>query len=122
MKNLFRIIIPFLFAMTAIPVHAQTNGRDFTTVDNYVKSLGPLTGMTMGTINNVVSNKFTDKIDKARAIYYWIAHHIEYDIKAARSNNSAKNTPTEVLLYRKAVGIGFAGLFQDMCSSRILPV
>ena len=28
-----------------------------------------------------------------------------------------KNTPAEVLLYRKATGIGFASLFQDMCSS-----
>ena len=117
MKNLLKKILPVFFTIAAFNLTAQTNGRDFTTVDNYVKSLGPLTGMTMGTINNVVSNKFTDKIDKARAIYYWIAHHIEYDIKAARSNNSAKNTPTEVLLYRKAVGIGFAGLFQDMCSS-----
>jgi hypothetical protein len=71
----------------------------------------------MGTINNVVSNKFTDKIDKARAIYYWIAHNISFDVKAARSNNTAKNTVADVLLNRRAVGIGFASLFQDMCSS-----
>lgn len=73
--------------------------------------------MTMGTINNVVSKKFEDKIDRARAIYDWIALNITYDIKAAKSNNTAKNTPTDVLLSRKAVGIGFASLFQDMCSA-----
>jgi len=110
-------IFPFLFILTGFTVSAQTNGRDFTSVDAYVKSLGPLENMSMGTINNVVSNKFTDKVDKARAIYYWIAHHIKYDIKAARSNNTIKNTPTDVLLTRKAVGLGFASLFQDMCSS-----
>jgi hypothetical protein len=106
-----------LFLFASLSAHAQTNGRDFTAVDAYVKSLGPLDSMSMGTINNVVSNKFTDKMDKARAIYYWIAHHITYDIKAARSNNPAKNSPAEVLLSRKAIGIGFANLFQDMCSS-----
>ena len=96
---------------------AQTNGRDFTKIDAYVKSLGPLEHMSMGTINNVVSNKFTDKMDKARAIYYWVAHNIVYDPKLIRSNSTAKNTPAEVLQTRKAVGIGFASLFQDMCSS-----
>jgi Transglutaminase-like superfamily len=112
-KNLF----PFLFTLTCFNVNAQTNGRDFTAVDAYVKTLGPLTGMSMGTINNVVSNKFTDKIDKARAIYYWVAHNITYDVKAGKNNSTAKNTPADVLLSRKAVGIGFASLFQDMCSS-----
>ncbi len=117
MKILIRKILPALFTLYSFNLTAQTNGRDFTAVDAYVKSLGSLDSMTMGTINNVVSNKFTDKIDKARAIYYWIANNITYDIKAARNNSNMKNTPTDVLLYRKAVGIGFASLFQDMCSS-----
>ncbi len=117
MKNLLKKIFPALFIITGFNVDAQTNGRDFTAVDAYVKSLGSLDSMSMGTINNVVSNKFTDKVDKARAIYYWISNNITYDIKAARNNSTAKNTPTDVLLSRKAVGIGFASLFQDMCSS-----
>lgn len=117
MKNFLRNCLPLLFTLLVLNVSAQTNGRDFTAVDAYVKSLGPLDSMSMGTINNVVSNKFTDKIDKARAIYYWIAHNISFDVKAARTNNTAKNTPTDVLLSRKAIGIGFASLFQDMCSS-----
>ena len=117
MNNLFKKLLPAFFVTAAFNATAQTNGRDFTAVDAYVKSLGALDSMSMGTINNVVSNKFTDKIDKARAIYYWIAHNITYDIKAAKSNSTIKNTPTDVLLYRKAVGIGFASLFQDMCSS-----
>jgi transglutaminase/protease-like cytokinesis protein 3 len=113
MKNL----LTAFFILAGLHASAQTNGRDFKAVDAYVKSLGPLDSMSMGTINNVVSNKFTDKIDKARAIYYWVAHNITYDIKAARTNKTAKNSPAEVLLSRQAVGIGFASLFQDMCSS-----
>jgi len=117
MNMLIKKILPVLFIFSACSAVAQTGDRDFTAVDAYVKSLGPLENMSMGTINNVVSNKFTDKVDKARAIYYWIAHHISFDVKAARANSMTKNTPTEVLLSRKAVGIGFASLFQDMCSS-----
>src|SRR5436190_1643522 len=108
-----------LLLLTGFSGHlfAQTGSRDFTAVDAYVKSLGSLDSMTMGTINNVVSKKFQDKTDKARAIYYWITHNITYDLKSAKNNSLTKNTPTEVLLYRKAVGAGFASLFQDMCSS-----
>ena len=117
MKGLAKKMLPVLLMLAGFSCLAQIKGRDFKAVDAYVKSLGALDSMSMGTINNVVSNKFTDKMDKARAIYDWIAHHITYDVKAARSNSTSKNTPTDVLLYRKAVGIGFASLFQDMCSA-----
>ena len=117
MNNLYKKLLPALFLLVTFNLSAQTNGRDFTKIDAYVKSLGPLENMSMGTINNVVSNKFTDKMDKARAIYYWVAHNIVYDTKLMRSNSTTKNTPAEVLQTRKAVGIGFASLFQDMCSS-----
>ena len=117
MKNLLQRLLPAFFLLVGFNASAQTNGRDFTKIDAYVKSLGSLENMSMGTINNVVSNKFTDKMDKARAIYYWVAHNIVYDTKLIRSNSTSKNTPAEVLQTRKAVGIGFASLFQDMCSS-----
>lgn len=117
MKNTLKKLLPAFLLIAGFSASAQTNGRDFSKIDAYVKSLGPLENMSMGTINNVVSNKFTDKMDKARAIYYWVAHNIVYDTKLMRSNSTAKNTPAEILKTRRAVGIGFASLFQDMCSS-----
>jgi transglutaminase/protease-like cytokinesis protein 3 len=117
MKNPLKKLLPACILFAGFTANAQTNGHDFTKIDEYVKSLGPLTNMSMGTVNNVVSNKFTDKMDKARAIYYWVAHNISYDVKSLRSNDNAKNTPAQVLLTRKATGLGFASLFQDMCSS-----
>ena len=113
MKKFFLIILSVAF----MNAKAQTGGRDFKAIDEYIKGLGAMEGMSTATIDNVVINHFEDKIDKARAIYTWIALNITYDVKAARSNSTMKNSPTEVLLYRKAVGIGFARLFQDMCSS-----
>jgi transglutaminase/protease-like cytokinesis protein 3 len=117
MKNTLKKLLTAFILFAGYNASAQTNGRDFTKIDEYVKSLGPLTNMSMGTVNNVVSNKFTDKMDKARAIYYWVAHNVTYDVKSLRSNDNAKNTPAQVLLTRKATGLGFASLFQDMCSS-----
>lgn len=110
-------MLSVFFITASLTASAQTNGRDFKAIDAYVKSLGTLEGMSMATVNNVVSNKYTDKIDKARAIYYWIANNITYDAKSTRGSNKLKNTPAEVMISRKATGPGFAALFQDMCSS-----
>ena len=117
MTNSLKKILSAFFIIAGFNLSAQTSNRDFKAIDEYVQSLGPLDSMSMGTINNVVSNKFTDKMDKARAIYYWITHNITYDLKLARNNNPQKNTPADVLRTRKATAIGFASLFQDMCSS-----
>jgi len=117
MKNTLKKLLPAFILLACLDAKAQTNVRDYKKIDAYVRSLGSLESMSMGTINNVVSNKFTDKMDKLRAIYYWITNNITYDVKAARTNSNAKNTPAEVLQTRKATGLGFASLFQDMCSS-----
>ena len=111
-RSLLFFLLPF-----SLNVFAQTTTRDFKAVDEYVQKLGSLDSLNMGTISNLVTKPFSDKVDKLRAIYYWIANNISYDCKAARTGNTQKNSPTEVLLYRRAVGIGFASLFQDMSSS-----
>lgn len=114
-KHLYTCLFFFLPVMAT---QAQNPAaRDFSEIDAYVQKLGKLDSMNMGTISKLVTKPYSDKIDKARAIYYWITHNIAYDVKSARTSDTRKNTPTEVLLYRKAVGIGFASLFQDMCSS-----
>lgn len=117
MKNLLKKLLPVVFVTGISSLSAQTNGRDFKEIDAYVKSLGTLEGMSMATVNNVVSNKFTEKIDKARAIYFWITNNINYNVKLAHSSSKTKNTPADVLVTRKATAPGFANLFQDMCSS-----
>ncbi len=109
--------LSFILVAISINCFAQTEGRDFTAIDEYIKGLGAMEGMSTATINNVVINHFDDKIDKLRAIYTWIALNISYDVKAARTNNTQKNKPADVLATRHAVGLGFASLFQDMCSS-----
>ena len=76
MNNSFKKLLPVLFLFAGFNTSAQTNGRDFTKIDAYVKNLGSLDNMSMGTINNVVCNKFTNKIDKYTLWLDWKAEKL----------------------------------------------
>ncbi|NOT94630.1 transglutaminase domain-containing protein [Ferruginibacter sp.] len=110
-------IITLFFLFITVNCFAQKEGRNFKDIDEYVKKLGTLDSLNMGTISKLLTQKYDDKTDKVRAIYDWIAYNINYDLKSAKNGGSEKNSSTEVLLSRKATGAGYANLFQDMCSS-----
>jgi hypothetical protein len=109
-------IILLLVLFVSTNIFAQTRYEDFKAVDDYVKSLGTLDTLNMGTISYLVTKKFPDSKDKARAIFDWIAYNISFDCKAARTNGNEKNNSDDVLKFRKATSSGYAALFQDMCS------
>ncbi|MBP6024110.1 transglutaminase domain-containing protein [Ferruginibacter sp.] len=117
MNYFLKKILPFALICITLPAIAQKAGRDFKAIDEFVKKLGTLDSMNMGTISNLLTKNYEDKTDKARAIFDWIAYNISYDYKVARSGGTEKNSSTEVLLYRKGTSAGYANLFQDMCSS-----
>ncbi|MGC4104506.1 transglutaminase domain-containing protein [Ferruginibacter sp.] len=110
-------ILTLLLISITVTCFAQKDGRDFKDIDEYVKKLGTLDTLNMGTISNILTKNYSDKTDKVRAIYDWIAYNISYDIKTARNGGAEKNSSDEVLKFRKATGAGYANLFQDMCSS-----
>ncbi|MBS1511386.1 MAG: hypothetical protein JST86_11135 [Bacteroidetes bacterium] len=116
MKQFFQLLLLSGFIVTATTVQAQKDGRDFKAIDDYVLKLGKLDTLNMGTITSILVKNYPDKTDKVRAIYDWIAYNITYDIKTARSGGTDKSSSAEVLQYRKATGLGYANLFQDMCS------
>ena len=117
MNKIAKKITCIVFFSVALSSYAQTKGKDFTAVDAFVKKAGTLDSMTMGTITEIITKSFSDKTEKIRAIFDWIAYNISFDCKAGRTGNAQKNSTNDVLLYRKAIGIGYATLFQDMCSS-----
>jgi Transglutaminase-like superfamily len=116
MNSIIRTICILLLAGSSNFLYAQKDGRDFKEIDGYVKKLGRLDSMNMGTIATLLTKNYNDKTDKCRAIFTWIATNISYDFKNARSGNADKNSSVQVLLYRKALGAGYANLYQDMCS------
>jgi hypothetical protein len=117
MNYISKKYIGLLFICLTLNCFAQKKGRDFKVIDEYVKKLGTLDSLNMGTISNLLTKDFEDKTEKSRAIFDWIAYNISFDFKAAKNGSTDKNSSTQVLLYRKATGFGYANLFQDMCSS-----
>ncbi len=116
MKSLAKKIILLLVLFTGTKITAQNKFNDFKVIDDYVKSLGSLDTLNTGTITYIVTKKFPDDKDKARAIFDWIAYNISFDVKAAKRDGNEKNVADDVLKFRKATSSGYAALFQDMCS------
>lgn len=108
----------FLFStclLLSVNLHAQRSDH-YKTIDEYVKSLGSLDTLNMGTISYIVTKKFSDNSDKVRAIFDWIAGNISLDCKLVRNGGNEKMTSDMVLKTRKTNSNGYAALFQDMCS------
>jgi transglutaminase/protease-like cytokinesis protein 3 len=116
MKHFHTLLLTILLISFGIQTEAQFAQNNFSTVDNYVKSLGSLDTLNMGTISYLVTKNFADPKEKIRAIFDWIAYNINYDLKAGKNNNNEKTSTELVLKLRKATAVGFAALFQDMCS------
>lgn len=107
------IIIFFALLSCTFYTYAQS---DYIRVDNYVKKLGPLESLNVATIADTLSRSFSRKEDKARAFFYWIAHNIAMDGKSIRANDQKRSNPEQVIQSRKATALGYAKLFQEMCS------
>ncbi|XP_061118087.1 kyphoscoliosis peptidase-like [Conger conger] len=54
-------------------------------------------------------------LEKLRAIWTWVTHHIEYDVEALRNPGLRMSNAADVLKTGKGVCAGYAGLFQEMC-------
>uniref|UniRef100_A0A8C5K8L2 Kyphoscoliosis peptidase n=1 Tax=Jaculus jaculus TaxID=51337 RepID=A0A8C5K8L2_JACJA len=54
-------------------------------------------------------------LERVRAIWTWICHHIEYDVEAAQEKDRQAFKPTDILRTKKTNCDGYAGLFERMC-------
>lgn len=116
MKQLIQLLLLSTALLAGKASVAQSTGSRYKVVDEYVKSLGSLDTLNMGTISYIVTKKFSENSEKVRAIFDWIANNISLDVKAVRNGGNDKMTSEEVLKTRKANSNGYAALFQDMCS------
>lgn len=115
MKKHFLLLAVSILSVSII-VNAQPGGNRYKTVDDYVKSLGSLDTLNAGTISFILTKKFSDNVDKVRAIYVWITNNISMDLKQLKKGGNEKMLGEDVLKTRKANASGYAALFQDMCS------
>ncbi|NXM25684.1 KY peptidase, partial [Oxyruncus cristatus] len=55
-------------------------------------------------------------LEKVRAIWMWICHHIEYDVVGYHNKSQRSSEAKDVLQMGKSVCEGYAELFEKMCS------
>lgn len=111
-KGILLLVIVFL----SVVVFAQNIPLKYIRVDEAVQKLGALSNFNIATIADTITEKFSDKEQKARAIFYWIANNIEIDPKATKQNDNKNSLPEKVIELRKATPLGFSLLVQEMCS------
>lgn len=114
MKKAF--IYLFVLAATISFATAQSNTTHYKAVDDFVMKLGSLNNFNVATIADTITRHFTDKEDKARAIFYWIANNIAQDAKGIKQADQKNTLPEQIVQSRKSTSLGFSLLVQEMCS------
>ena len=96
MKKIFKsaraVFVASAFFMAAESAFSQSNSdfmfqatksagtvADYSAIDNYVKSLSITTDMCYESVAKKICQNARSDIEKARAIYYWLATNFTYD-------------------------------------------
>ncbi len=82
-KFITTVLLIFIFSVFC-------EARDFKNVDKYARSVKKSSDYRQ--LAKKLVKPFTQEVDKARAIFVWIAHNIEYDIRKAKKNRKSKIT------------------------------
>ncbi len=105
-----------LLILAAALSTASSFAQGYTMVDSTIAAIGSLDSLNVAKISDTLTSQFSDREQKARAIFYWIANNIEPDLRASKSNDNKKTLPEEVIMARKTTPLGFANLVQEMLS------
>jgi Transglutaminase-like superfamily len=107
----------FLIILICHIIHAMAN--DYSQIDQQSKSV-PLKYKTAPEIAKYLTQNLNTPTDKTRAIYFWIASNIRYDlamVKNPKPYHNAQELVDEVLVRRQGVCQNYAELFDACCKS-----
>ncbi len=124
MNKLLQIPVSVIIAFILIsPVTGQKNNKetvpifvsstkqnvDFSKIDAYVLGLKYDKKMSFPDLTAQITKNASTKMEKARAIFIWLANNIAYD------TNYKVNTKEEALKQQKGVCQAYSALFQAFC-------
>ncbi|XP_041419732.1 kyphoscoliosis peptidase [Xenopus laevis] len=89
--------------------------KAFEKLDAYAAKVNALWNID-NLVKNLLQDAHTD-LEKTRAIWIWICHHIEYDTEGLKNLSQVSCDPNDVLRTRKGVCAGYSSLFERMCRS-----
>lgn len=92
--------------------------RDFSAADQHAARFPrhSIPSTDLGWLAHQLTAPFSSHTDKARTIFTWLHHNIEYDVNAFFNNNVKPSTPNSTLQTGLAVCEGYAGLFTALAT------
>lgn len=98
--------------------------RDFSAPDEHAAQFPrqSLPTQDLSWLANALTAPFPSPTDKARAIFTWLHHNVEYDVHALYNNCVKPSTPQTTLATGLAVCEGYAGLFAALATHAGLEV
>jgi hypothetical protein len=106
-------------AVSAVPGQESClKCRDFSAVDAHATRFPrhAIPSQDLGWLAQALTSPFSSLTDKARAIFVWLHHNIDYDTQALFTNNVKSATPASTLATGLAVCGGYAGLYTALAS------
>ena len=90
--------------------------RDFSRSDSHATKFPRQSVPSLGWLAEQLCSPFPDPIDRARVIFSWLHHNVEYDVYAFFNNCVKPSTPESTLSSGLAVCEGYASLFTTIAS------
>ena len=90
--------------------------RDFSRPDMHAAKFPRHSVPSLDWLAKQLCNPFPDPIDRARVIFTWLHHNVEYDVYSFFNNCVKPSTPESTLASGLAVCEGYAGLFTAIAS------
>ena len=114
MKNIY-LVLSFLFCILSF---GQTNvGYDL--IDKKVTTIPLNSGTSINAIAKYINANFKTENDKIRAVFYWTASNISYDVKnmfAVSINESAQDRIAKTLKTKKGICSDYAVIFNEIAT------
>ncbi len=107
-----KILLIFISIVFSTSMMAQ-----YEKIDSYVKELDFKRNTPISKMAAKITAKSANGKEKMRAIFVWIAHNIDYDVRAFRSGKTPNSGPAEVILKKRAVCQGYSNLFEALAES-----
>lgn len=100
-------------SQASAPANSCLHCRDFSAPDNHAARFPrqSIPSQDLGWLANQLTAPFSSPTDKARALFTWLHHNIEYDTVSFFNNAVKPSTPQNTLATGLAVCEGYAGLF-----------
>lgn len=109
------VILAVSSALTANQALADSlDGARIALIDAHALATPPYVESAPSTLVRYLSQPARDDIEKARAIFRWVADRISYDVDAYLSNKLTTVNAEDVLRQRRSICDGYATLFEKL--------